>query len=349
MNLTVSPGVRFHVSLNVSDLAKSITFYRTLFGIEPAKVRADYAKFEPADPPLVLSLEPNPRPVGGPLNHLGLRMPDSQSLVAMQARLEAAGVRSNREEGVECCYAKQTKFWVTDPDGTLWEVYTLEGDLDHRGAGQSVEAMLPEGKPVIATQVVWEHRLGQPVPERADYADGSVDEVRLRGSLNMRLDPADQKRLVEEARRVLRPGGRLFVHVLTAERPIAGELGLPGPAAAVRHAPVEDEPVRLLEEAGFADVRMVKFDARPCFVRHGVPMRELQLEGFKPSDASANGTVEALYTGPFEQVDAGGVVLRRGRRTRVPAPVATRLRAANGSFVVFDRPAADGKHADCGT
>ena len=74
-----------------------------------------------------------------------------QALVAMQSRLELAGIRSTREEGVECCYAKQTKFWVTDPDGTLWEVYTLEGDIDHRGAGQSVDAMVANGKPVIAT------------------------------------------------------------------------------------------------------------------------------------------------------------------------------------------------------
>ncbi|HKB01772.1 MAG TPA: ArsI/CadI family heavy metal resistance metalloenzyme [Gemmataceae bacterium] len=349
MNLPTTPGIRFHVSLNVADLAKSIAFYRTLFGIEPAKVRSDYAKFEPADPPLVLSLEPTPRPVGGPLNHLGLRMPDSPALVAMQARLEAAGVRSNREEGVECCYAKQTKFWVTDPDGTLWEVYTLEGDLDHRGAGQSVEAMLPEGKPVLASQVIWEHRLGQPVPERSEFADASVDEVRLRGSLNMPLGPAEQTRLVAEARRVLKPGGRLFVHVLTAERPIAGELGLPGPAAAVRHTPVEDEPVRLLEASGFVGVRMLKFDAQPCFVRHGVGMRELQLEGFRPADTTGNGAVEALYIGPFDQLVVGGVILRRGRRTRVPAHVATQLRVANGSFVVFDHPAGQPKHAaDCG-
>lgn len=349
MTLTTVPGIRFHVSLNVSDLGQAIAFYRTLFGTEPAKVRDDYAKFEPADPPLVLSLEPTPRPVGGPLNHLGLRMPDSASLVAMQSRLEMAGIRSNREEGVECCYAKQTKFWVTDPDGTLWEVYTLEGDLDHRGAGQQVEAMIPNGKPVIATQVVWEHRLGQPVPERADYTNGSVDEVRLRGSLNMPLTPAEQQQLVSEARRVLKPGGRLFVHVLTAERPIPGELGLPGPAAAVRHAPREDEPVRLLEGAGFLGVRMVKFDAQPCFARHGIGMRELQLEGFKPA-ATSGEMIEVLYTGPFEKVEAGGVMMARGRRVRVPASLANRLRGANGNFVLFEFPAGQAKHmADCGS
>src|SRR5207253_746718 len=141
--LPMTSTVRFHLSLNVSNLERSIAFYRILFGMEPAKKRADYAKFELEDPPVVLSLEPTSRPIGGPLNHLGFRMPDSAALVAMQQRLELAGIRSQREEGVECCYARQTKFWVTDPDQTLWEIYTLEEDIDHRGAGQSLEAMLP--------------------------------------------------------------------------------------------------------------------------------------------------------------------------------------------------------------
>ena len=139
----MSDPVRFHISLNVADLSKSVAFFRTLFGMEPAKLRADYAKFEPNDPPLVLSLEPAKEVArGGALNHLGFRMPDARSLVAMQERLERAGMRTKREEGVECCYAKQTKFWVNDPDNTLWELYVLEDDhLDHRGAGQAAEMM----------------------------------------------------------------------------------------------------------------------------------------------------------------------------------------------------------------
>src|SRR5262245_15855916 len=265
--ISAAQAVRFHLSLNVSDLNRSVAFYSTLFGVGPAKQRPDYAKFELDDPPVVLSLEPTPRTGVGSLNHVGFRMPDAARLVAMQERLERAGIRSQREEGVECCYARQTKFWVYDPDRTLWEVYTLDGDIDHRGAGQVPEKVLPPAEPAVppAERVVWEHRLGQGVPERAPVADAAVGEVRLRGSLNMALGQTERTGLLAEARRVLRPGGRLFVHVLTAERPFAGEPGLPGPAAAVRHVPVDSDVVALVEAAGFEGVRLLKLDARPCF------------------------------------------------------------------------------------
>ena len=83
---------KFHASLNVSDLERSIAFYRALLGAEPAKVRSDYAKFDLADPPLVLSLIPKRSGAGGPLNHAGLRMRNAEELVEVQRRLEAAGM-----------------------------------------------------------------------------------------------------------------------------------------------------------------------------------------------------------------------------------------------------------------
>jgi catechol 2,3-dioxygenase-like lactoylglutathione lyase family enzyme len=292
--LQVATTIRFHLSLNVSDLGKAIDFYRILFGVEPAKRRADYAKFELNDPPLVLSLEPTPRAIGGPLNHLGFRLPDSATLVAMQSRLEKAGIRSQREEGVECCYARQTKFWVTDPDKTLWEMYTLDEDLDHRGQGQSLEEMIPDAtsRPTLdgsgspaGEAVVYEHRMLSPVPERLPQADGSVDEVRLRGSLNMTLDAPTQQRLVREAFRVLRPGGKVFSHTLVGDQ-VLSDPGLPGPAAGVQFIPMETEPTNLLESAGFERLRFVKFDEKPCFQRQGVNMREQQLEAYKPEMSS---------------------------------------------------------------
>jgi catechol 2,3-dioxygenase-like lactoylglutathione lyase family enzyme len=323
----MAPAIRFHLSLNVSDLGRSVEFYRTLFGRPPAKQRADYAKFEVDDPPLVLSLEPTARGQGGALNHLGFRLPDSGTLVRMQERLERAGVRSQREECVECCYAKQTKFWVTDPDHTLWEMYVLEGDLDHRGVGQTLEQMIPKQEPAaVAAPVVWEHRLGEPVPERVPLADGSADEVRLRGTFNAALPEPDLRRALGEARRVLKAGGTVVVHTLVADRPFPnGQPQLPGPAAYVQRVPLEAEPQRAVEEAGFGGLRLEKFGASPCFQHDGVQMREMLLTAVQVADGERTKTV--LYKGPFlEARDDEGNVYRRGERVRVTAQTSDLLR-----------------------
>ena len=75
MSGPVDAGLRkFHASLNVSDLERSIAFYTVLLGAPPAKVRSDYAKFELSEPPLVLSLIPGRAGAGGNLNHVGLRV-----------------------------------------------------------------------------------------------------------------------------------------------------------------------------------------------------------------------------------------------------------------------------------
>ncbi|MES2709394.1 MAG: ArsI/CadI family heavy metal resistance metalloenzyme [Verrucomicrobiota bacterium] len=142
---------RFHVSLNVSDLERSVKFYRVLTGMEPAKHHADYAKFELEDPPLVLSLEPRRSRSGGQLNHLGIRMSDSAVLVEIQKRLEDSGFRTRRQKGVQCCYARQTKFWVSDPDGALWELYTLHEDTEDRGDGHvPLDMQLTSGNAAFA-------------------------------------------------------------------------------------------------------------------------------------------------------------------------------------------------------
>jgi catechol 2,3-dioxygenase-like lactoylglutathione lyase family enzyme len=325
--------VRFHLSLNVAHLDRSVEFFRTLFGTEPAKLRADYAKFEPDTPPLVLSLEPARAVVpGGALNHVGLRLPDVPSLVAMQERLERSGVRTQREDGVECCYARQTKFWLHDPDGNLWEVYTLDGDIEHRGAGQAEEVVQGKeaGRELAGTAcgpatIAWEHRMGSQLPEKIQLADGAAVEVSLRGTLNASHDAAVLRGFLSEVHRVLAPGGRLFVHVLAGERRLAMP-GLGGAAAAVECVPEESEPLVLLEAAGFEGMKLLKYDAKPCFVRDGVAMREMQLEAFSPL-ASSDGTVEVMYKGPLREVsDDGGRTYPRGRRVVIPATAAARLR-----------------------
>jgi len=277
--LPMTPTIRFHISLNVNDLERSVAFYKILFNVEPAKLRKDYAKFEPDDPPLVVSLEPNGRAGGGTLNHVGFRLSDARQLVAAQERLERAGIRSQREEGVECCYARQTKFWVHDPDNTLWEFYTLDDDeLDHRGAGQSADVMMSSSLPDDA--VSWEHRLGTPVPVRIDACDQSQDEVRLRGSFNVPLAEDEQLLLLEEAKRVLKPKGRLLVRILAGDKTHPSP-NLPGKGAPIRYVPAKDDIMGLIAKAGLSGIRLLKYDDKPCFVADDVIMRETHIEAFR--------------------------------------------------------------------
>lgn len=125
--------VKFHASLNVSDLDRSIRFYTALFGQEPVKVYPDYAKFELDEPPLVLSLKPKRACAGGPLNHLGLRFVRMEELEALRERLRQVGARFGAQDDVKCCYARQTKLWITDPDETMWEAYVLHDDVPDWG------------------------------------------------------------------------------------------------------------------------------------------------------------------------------------------------------------------------
>ena len=125
--------IKFHASVNVSDLGKSLEFYTALLGEGPAKQYHDHAKFEIDVPPLILSLKPKRFCVGGLLNHLGLRVLSVEHLRETQARLQRVGARIGEQDDVKCCYARQTKLWITDPDETLWEVYVLHDDVPDWG------------------------------------------------------------------------------------------------------------------------------------------------------------------------------------------------------------------------
>jgi len=334
----MSEPIRFHLSMNVTDLAKSVAYFRTLFGREPAKLRSDYAKFEPDEPPLVLSLEPAATVSrGGALNHVGLRMPDVRSLVAMQERLERAGLSTKREDGVECCYAMQTKFWAHDPDNNLWEIYTLDGDIEHRGEGQSEAVVLGTvAAPTIQAPSTYEHRMGDAIPANLPHADGSLTEVQLRGTFNGPMTDGQKQMLLAEVCRVLRPGGRVFVHVLCGEQTVTNP-DLPGPAGGVQAVPFEGELPKLLADAGFQGIRLLKFEAKPCFVRAGVGMRELQLEGFAPAVPS-NDRIEMVYRGPHRSLTLDdGTTLLRGVRVSVAANAARELQRGEsaGQFTTF--------------
>jgi len=118
----------FHVSVYVRSIPEAVEQYRKILGIEPAKVRADYAKFEIADPPVILSLNVGGEP--GTLSHLGIRYPGTGDVASELVRTKNEGLDQFRQDGTTCCYAKADKFWVSDADGVRWEMYTLLADVE---------------------------------------------------------------------------------------------------------------------------------------------------------------------------------------------------------------------------
>jgi hypothetical protein len=268
------------------------------------------------------------------LNHLGLRLPDSEALVAVQRRLEEAGIATQRQEGVECCYARQTKFWVTDPDRTLWEIYTLHDDIDHSGFDDPPAPLSP------LAETVWQHRITDPLPDRIPHADNSLDEVMLEGTFNAPVNSERLVNLLTDAYRVLKPAGKVSIHGLVGDKPFPGTPKLPGMASLVQRVPVETEPLGLLLRAGFGGLFYEKLGDIHCFTVNGVELRELRLHGWKPGAKVESKACSVVYKGPFEEVSCEcGAVFRRGQRVEVSALVAGWLRSgpAANSFAFLPK------------
>ncbi len=120
---------RVQLALNVTDLDAAVDFYTRLFGEKPAKLKSDYANFAIAEPPLKLVLIAGDGE-GGTLNHLGVEVETSDAVAKANQRLETENLETALEENTACCYARQDKIWVNDPDQAQWEIYTVLGDVE---------------------------------------------------------------------------------------------------------------------------------------------------------------------------------------------------------------------------
>lgn len=134
---------RVQLALRVSELEGSIAFYRSLFGVEPAKRRPGYANFAVAEPPLKLVLiegEPDEPTV---LDHLGVEVEETATVREATERLSELGLFTQVENDATCCYARQDKVWVRGPGDEPWEVYTVTDDSPEYGHG----AVMPMATP----------------------------------------------------------------------------------------------------------------------------------------------------------------------------------------------------------
>ena len=145
---------RLQLALNVADLEASVAFYSQLLGVQPHKRRPGYANFAVADPPLKLVLleaSDGTRGAGphGALNHLGIEVFTTAQVEDAIGRLADDGMATRIESDTVCCYARQEKVWVDDPDGAPWEVYVVTDD-DPAGALAMAESS-PECCPTVGS------------------------------------------------------------------------------------------------------------------------------------------------------------------------------------------------------
>ena len=326
----------FHLSLNVASLARAIDFYRVLFDMEPAKCHDDYAKFEVVEPPVVFSLVPHAVGKDGLRSRVGLTLSSPDQLQQARSRLENRGIH------IQASHDSDTAFGVADPDGNAWQLSVGEEAPVWDAPDQPpAEPALPPGQPIV-----WEHYVTAALPSRIPHEDGSVDEVRLTGTFNGSSPASDRQRLIADAFRVLKPGGKVVAHGLAGDKPFPhGMPTLPGLAAMVSQVPVHNDIPTAVRAAGFVGLQFVKFTEKAWFEHDGVEMREVKAVGWKPLALAPKPALEVIYRGPFQRIrDDQGNDYPRGQRVAIAPATWTMLRQGpQATQFVFLEPEQAGK------
>jgi len=119
---------RFHIHVGVESLNESIRFYSALFGMEPVKMKTDYAKWLLEDPRVNFAISTRAKRNG--VDHLGIQVDEERELAELRDRLKAADIAVTEEGETVCCYARSEKTWVQDPSGIPWETYRTMEDAE---------------------------------------------------------------------------------------------------------------------------------------------------------------------------------------------------------------------------
>ena len=122
---------RLHVHVAVDNLARSISFYSTLFGAEPVVLKDDYAKWMLDDPRVNFAISDRAAVAG--VDHLGIQVESTVELAELAGRLKAAGEITRDQRATTCCYAESDKAWVNDPNGLRWETFFTFGQATAYG------------------------------------------------------------------------------------------------------------------------------------------------------------------------------------------------------------------------
>lgn len=116
---------RPHLRLAVPEIDQVLAFYEVLFNQPPSQQGAGYVRFELENPPLHFTLIEN-EDASTRDGHLGIQLKYTAEVKKFQERFQNNGYKIDLEEAeAACCFSVANKVWVTDPIGTLWEIYVL--------------------------------------------------------------------------------------------------------------------------------------------------------------------------------------------------------------------------------
>lgn len=128
---------RMHINVGVKNIGDSIKFYNALFGAEPVKTKADYAKWMLEDPRINFAISNRTTKVG--VDHLGIQVDVPEELDTLRERLKNAEMAMFNEGETVCCYARSEKSWAKDPSGVAWETFNTMEDVQLFDGEQATE------------------------------------------------------------------------------------------------------------------------------------------------------------------------------------------------------------------
>ena len=128
---------RFHVHVSVDDLDANIQFYSTVFGIPPAVLKPDYAKWMVDDPRINFAISKRGSTLG--IDHLGVQVESDEELNALREQVAGARIAAQDQPNADCCYERSDKYWTTDPQGIAWESFHTLGSIPIYGDAVSTQ------------------------------------------------------------------------------------------------------------------------------------------------------------------------------------------------------------------
>ena len=152
LNLPDGPAAtEFHASIRVRDLAASTRFYGWLLNIWPKEWTHRYATFIRPDLGLnfVLVVADGKDLHHDTLYHLGVALPDKAAVIDAYHRAVAFGAPVEKPPRTTWKGTPLHELWLTDPDGTLIEIYArlTDAELATMPADQAPEYLVPGTEP----------------------------------------------------------------------------------------------------------------------------------------------------------------------------------------------------------